>query len=239
MKKMLVSGASWTSGWPLEERLGHRELVWPNLVANHFEFELIDKSRSGSSNYRIYRKAFDEILLGVDLAIVFWTSWERFETGANYGDKPGRIYQHLLNKVDQKTFRLFFNGYLQYTDWIRQTISLQYLSTVTNTPCFFIANLDAKNILLFKQLELENFKDILRYNPIVFDNIDDHRIEEKFQKVKLLESKIDWSKFISSESYLTLGKDFTLNEGHPSNESHNIIAEMIIKFLNQHYQVGS
>ena len=50
MTTLLVSGDSWTSCWPLEEELGHREYGWPNLVAKHFDYDLIDKSRAGSSN---------------------------------------------------------------------------------------------------------------------------------------------------------------------------------------------
>lgn len=49
MTVLMVSGDSWTSCWPLEERLGHRRFGWPNLVAKHFGFELLDKSRASSS----------------------------------------------------------------------------------------------------------------------------------------------------------------------------------------------
>ena len=108
MIKLLVSGDSWTSCWPLEQRLGHRNFGWPNLVAQHFNFDLIDKSRAGSSNFRIYRKAFDGMLSGkCDLVIVFLTSWTRFETGAIYGDKPGRIYQHLPMQKASKDISSF------------------------------------------------------------------------------------------------------------------------------------
>ena len=76
--RLLVSGDSWTSCWPLEQRLGHRNFGWPALVSSNLGYTLIDKSRAGSSNYRIYRKAFDSILGdNVDLALVFLTSWTR------------------------------------------------------------------------------------------------------------------------------------------------------------------
>jgi hypothetical protein len=69
---MLVTGDSWTSGWPLEEELGHRLNSWPSLVATNLGYNLIDKSRARSSNYRIYRKAFDGLLSEkVDFVIVF------------------------------------------------------------------------------------------------------------------------------------------------------------------------
>ena len=78
-----------------------------------------------------------------------------------------------------------------------------------------------------------------QYNPKVFDNMDNQRIEEKFQKIKLIESKIDWSKFIYLDSYLELGKEFTLDQGHPSKKSHAIIADLVIEFLDQYKQFQS
>ena len=86
MKKLLVSGDSWTSCWPLEEKLGHRAFGWPNLVASNIGYTLIDKSRAGSSNYRIYRKGFDGMISEkIDLSLIFLTSWTRMETGSGYG----------------------------------------------------------------------------------------------------------------------------------------------------------
>lgn len=232
MAKLLVSGASWTSSWPLEQQEGHRNSGWPCLVAKHFDFELIDKSRAGSSNYRIYRKAFDEIINGVDIAIVFWTTWQRFETGATYGEKPGRIYQHQpSNKESSKAFKLFFNGYLQYTDFLRQIISLQNLSLLTNTPCFFLANLDYVRPYLFNKIKESDFKEILMFNDEVFNNMDDERIFHKLQKIRTLEPHIDWSKFICTTSYIDFYKDFDLDQGHPTHKSHKMIASTIINFL--------
>jgi hypothetical protein len=139
MTTLLVSGDSWTSCWPLEERLGHRDFGWPNLVSQYFNFRLIDKSRAGSSNYRIYRKAFDTMLYDeCQLAIVFLTHWARFETGSTYGEKPGRIYQQLPAQSESSpAFKMFFNGYKNYTDMIRNIISLQTLSELKKFHVFF------------------------------------------------------------------------------------------------------
>lgn len=229
MGKLLVSGDSWTSCWPLEERLGHRRLGWPNLVSQHFCYDLQDKSRAGSSNYRIYRKSFNGMLEGVDLSLIFLTSWTRFETGATFGPKSGGIYQHQsYNKDSDQAFKLFFNGYLNYTDMIRQVISLQTLSKVQYTPCFFLDTFDNN---LFRDISLVDFKDILKYNHSVFDNNDDARIQQKFRIVKQLESKIDWTKFISTQSYQSLIHDCKLEVAHPTEQGHAKIADIVINFL--------
>ncbi len=229
MARLLVSGDSWTSCWPLEERLGHRNFGWPNLVAKHFNFDLIDKSRAGSSNYRIYRKAFDELLQNVDITIVFLTSWTRFETGAMFGPKPGQIYQHLPSDSEyHKAFKLFFNGYKNYTDMLRQIISLQAVAKLQNVPCFF---LDTYSENLYQSITLDQFKSVLKYNIGVFDNTNDQRINDKFQIVKNLEYKVDWTSFISSHSYSDLIKGCKIEKNHPVEDGHAKIAEVVINFL--------
>ncbi len=233
MSTLLVSGDSWTSGWPLEERLGHRNNGWPTLVANHFGFELIDKSRAGSSNYRIYRKSLESILAGSELNLVFLTSWTRFETGGVYGKKPGRIYQHLVGQDNSDlAFKNFFNGYLNYTDMLRQIISLQAIAKMHKKHCFF---LDTFENNLYSDISLSAFKDILMYNIGVFDNMDDDRVLQKFKKIKDLEINIDWTKFISKDSYELLIKDCKLDKGHPVEDGHARIASIVIKFLERTY----
>lgn len=226
--KLLVSGDSWTSCWPLEKTIGRR-LGWPSIVSTYFGFDLIDKSRSGASNDRIYRKAFDGMLDGVDLSIVFLTSWTRFETGATYGEKPGRIYQHLpADRSSSQAFKLFFNGYLNYTNLLRQIISLQCLARQQNTQCFF---LDTFENNLYLDISEDDFKKILNYNTAVYDNMSDQRILEKLSVVKKLEQQIDRSMFISDRSYQALIGDCKLEEGHPIEDGHKKIADIVINFL--------
>ena len=178
MKKILVSGDSWTSCWPLEEKLGHRNFGWPNLVSNYFNIKLIDKSRAGSSNYRIYRKAFEGILdNSVDTVIVFLTHWSRFEIGSTYGDKPGRIYQHIPS-ADPEIFYKFFNGYKNYTDNLRMLINLQVLSEKYNTKCFFV---DTFKDNIQRDIDLSQFKKIIWKNKfrLTLDTYKDYSVIKK------------------------------------------------------------
>ena len=231
---ILVSGDSWTSCWPLEEHLGHRKFGWPTLVAQAFDSQLIDKSRAGTSNYRIYRKAFDQMLSGnIDIALIFLTSWSRSETGSSYGEKPGRIYQHLVGDTTPEAsyfFKNFFNGYKNYTDMLRMIISLQLLATNTGTKCYFLDTFDNN---LFLDPVLDNFKEILSYNIKIFENTDDTRVLNKFDKVKNLTQAIDKSTFISTSSYQTLIKGHRLIRGHPAEDGHAKIAKVVIDFLKE------
>jgi len=229
MANLLVSGDSWTSFWPLEEKLGQRNGGWPSLVSDYFGYNLIDKSRAGSSNYRIYRKAFEGILdTDVDLVIVFLTSWIRNESGATYGEKPGRIYQHLPS--DKDVFALFFNSYLQYSDSLRMIISLQALSEKTKKQCYF---LDTFKNNISRNLKIKEFKKMLQLNPDVFNNMDDERIENKFSKIKSLENNIDWDKFISQKSYEELIGGYPLIKNHPGKDGHKKMSEIVIQFIKE------
>jgi hypothetical protein len=236
MSTLLVSGDSWTSCWPLEERLGHRNNGWPNLVASKLNYRLIDKSRAGSSNYRIYRKAFDGLLdSSNNLVLVFLTSWTRMETGSGYGEKPGRIYQHIpgvKTKETEYVFKQFFNGYKNYTDMLRMIISLQITAKSRDTNCYFLDTFE--NNLLF-DITLDKFKQILKFNPVLYDNMDDRRVEDKFNTVKLLTAAIDRSMFISTSTYQALIKDCKLVESHPVEDGHSKIADVVLEFLKEKY----
>lgn len=230
MHTLLVSGDSYTSGWPLESQLGHRKFSWPNLVADYFGVHLIDKSRAGSSNYRIYRKAFEGIInSNIDTVLVFLSHWSRFEIGSTYGEKPGRIYQHMSGSSEE-IFYKFFNGYKNYTDNLRMIINLQVLSEKHNTKCFF-ADTFKNNI--HQNICLSKFKDIISYNPKEFANMHNERVYEKFVKVKDLEKCLDWTKFMFDKSYeeIIIGEEYIKN--HPGIGAHKKMAQEVINFLEE------
>lgn len=235
---MLVSGCSFTSGWPMENTLGHRNFAWPRLVADHFDYNLIDKSRSASSNYRIYRKAVDGLLDdNVDFVIVFLSEWTRLETGVNFGDNPGRIHQHLTGR-DREIFEKFFNGYKNYADSLRMIISMQSLSKQYKKPLYL---LDTFSENIHRNISHDHFVQILRFNDIVFDSMNDEYINNKFNKVKNLEKHIDWDVFIHNKSYqeligggsskLPFSESKYFVKGHPNEDGHKKISNIVINFL--------
>lgn len=168
-----------------------------------------------------------------DLNLIFLTSWTRIETGSGYGDKPGRIYQHMVtdnSSESEYVFKNFFNGYKNYTDLLRMIISLQKLALTLETECYFLDTFT--NNLLFDITE-NDFKKILSYNMLIFDNMSDERITDKFNKVKMLTSRIDQSKFISLLSYQELIAGCRLIDGHPVEDGHSKISKIILDFLKE------
>ena len=116
---------------------------------------------------------------------------------------------------------------------LRQIIALQSLSNTTGVPCYF---LDTYKNNLHLDISLEDFKKILSYNQLEIDNMNDERIQDKLNTVKMLESNIDFEKFISLESYQSQIGEFDLDDGHPVADGHKKISDVVIKFLErEHY----
>jgi hypothetical protein len=231
MQTLCVSGDSWTSGWPLESR-GKKHLCWPALVAKHFDIKLVDKSRSGSSNYRIYRKAVEGIFdSNIDTVIVFLTFWTRWELGStSTSESYSGIRQHIPTDTDTSIFKKFFNGYKQYTDSLRFILSLQSMAKQHNTKCYFLDTFK-DNVYNKQCITIEEFKKILQFNILEYDNMSDQRIIGKFDNVRNLYKHIDKKQFINDISYEEVIKNCKTDKGHPVEDGHQKIAQVVINFL--------
>lgn len=230
MTTVLVSGDSWTSGWPLEEDLKTRDFSWPSLASRRLGYRLRDKSRAGSSNARIYRKAFDGLLdPEIDMCWVWLTHWARVETGHT---NSGRIWQHIpVQKESQELFTQWFHPYLNYSNMLRQIISLQSLACAVKKPIWFLDTV--KNNLIW-DMDLDKFKDLLRSSPDVFDAMDDERIEQKLSIVQNLTKAIDTSHFMGLESYQSIVAGLAQDRGHPMQDAHRKMADHVVHWLSTH-----
>ena len=115
---------------------------------------------------------------------------------------------------------------------LRQIIGLQSLSNTIDVPCYF---LDTYENNLHLDISLEDFRQILSYNQLEIDNMNDERILDKLNTIKMLESNIDFEKFISLESYQSQIGEFDLDDGHPLIDGHKKISNVVIKFLERIY----
>lgn len=215
-----VNGDSWTSGWPDEETFGHREFSWPHLLSIKLNIAILNDSRAASSNTRIYRRTFDYILkYQPATAIVSLTHWARQETG---NAVTGKIYQCLPER-DPQFFKNNWHPYLQYSNLLRQIISLQYLSAACNTNLLFVDSYDNN---LIKNPSIAWFTDILKLS-LAFDAMDDNRITAKFNKIIDLNNKINYNQFLGSSTFENIVSDCQLVKGHPVSDGHAKIAEHI------------
>ena len=113
---------------------------------------------------------------------------------------------------------------------LRMVISLQTTAKAQNTDCYFLDTFE--NNLLF-DITLDEFKKILKFNPVIYNNMDDSRIEDKFNTVKILTSAVNREMFISKSTYQALIKDCKLVESHPVEDGHSKIANVVLEFLKE------
>ena len=75
-----INGDSFTAGAGVREESGP-ESTWPYLLSKKMNLPIKEESRSGCSNYRIFRYALQEILSNHTLThvVIMWTSYERQE----------------------------------------------------------------------------------------------------------------------------------------------------------------
>ena len=117
---------------------------------------------------------------------------------------------------------------------LRMIISLQSISQAFNVPCWFMNTFENNEIF---NLTLDKFKSILKLNQAVFDSMNDQRIQEKFEIVTKLINAIDRNKFISEHSYQSLIDGLPLDRGHPTEQGHIRMSEIVIKFLEKNIHV--
>ena len=215
-----VNGDSWTSGWPDEETYGHRNFSWPHLLSLKINEPVINDAEAGCSNDRIYRRTFDYLLLNKPkLAIICLTHWVRFELG---NTASGKIYQYQPSK-DIVIYKDHWHPYLAYSNFLRQIISLQNIANATNTQLLI---LDTFNNNLNQAITYDWFVDILK-EGMVFDQLDDQRINRKFNTVVELSNLINYNMFISDKSYQSLINGCKLIKDHPVKDGHERIADIV------------
>lgn len=221
-----VNGDSWTSGWPLEGTYGHREHSWPYLLSKITGVDVCNDARPASSNYRIYRRTFDYILNNSpQIAIVGLTSWARFELGDT---GSGRIHQYLPHQTEVAFFyKKYWHPYLEYSNLLRQILSLQCVAQVKSTKLYF---LDTFNDNLIRNPSYEWFHNILKMGNVV-EKMNDEYISKKYQKIIDLDKNISYNMFISDKSYQSLIGDCKLIEGHPVEDGHEKIAKIIYEVI--------
>jgi hypothetical protein len=80
MSRLLAFGCSFTYGHGLEDcatgdwqKDGPSKFGWPSLLAKKLDLEVVNKSRSGSSNKEIWNTILETEILPTDLIFINWT----------------------------------------------------------------------------------------------------------------------------------------------------------------------
>jgi hypothetical protein len=124
IKKVLTVGCSFTYGDELSDR---ENTAWPYLLAKQNNWQVINLGKSGGSNDRSIRIAFNEIKNQYDLIIVAWTVNSRFEVPYEtrlIDINPQFAKKLKLDWVDDY-YKYHYDREYNYGKWFREIIMLQ------------------------------------------------------------------------------------------------------------------
>lgn len=213
---------------------------YQNLIANYFNFENVDLSKSGVSNNFIARTllnflADNDYLSGEDtselLVIIGWTS--PFRTNF-YTDNELACFDLLPNFKNYVTDKELYNFYEYYTKhfWSDNEVLLQYASTVYQTECIL------KTLKIKYQMH-QGFFDNSHYVKLEDNEIKNKlfgNIPDKTLKLwNSIDSKYFLNKNKSMYTYLLDTKETNIMLGsHPSVKGHKIISDYLIDHLKEH-----
>ena len=213
---MLLVGGDSFSCWPLEEMDGHRNNCWPRLLADHLKLDLLDYSRAGCSNDRIFRYVLPNITPNVSAVAIVWSNTLRYEFTSD--DK--KIHSTFPKDPDY----VIQDWYLNYCRTMLYVLSIQNTARLYNIPVI-------NRFLHFDDCwwdnTLDTFKQQLLRNDYL-DSLSDKMIEEKFMYLKSLHNQID---SVNLESMLTFVETSKEYQHHPTHKGHRQIFKSILKDL--------
>jgi hypothetical protein len=226
---LIVGGDSW-SCWPQEEFYGSRDKCWPSITSKKLNLSLVDNSRAGCSNDRIFRYCLPSVLeYPNSIVVIFWSSSDRFEVGYN-----GKIEQiqpsNTNNKFIEKSYiKNNLDLYLRYINTLLYSLSLQEICKKNNSILLqkFVFTDDC-----WWDGTLKSFKNFL-LTVGLFHYLSDDQILEKYNYLKTLHSLIDTSTWIGSmrESLTQMIETSEKFLNHPTDYGHEQMAKLILDNL--------
>lgn len=213
---MLLVGGDSFSCWPLEEMDGHRRNCWPTLLADYLDLELTDYSRAGCSNDRIFRYILPNITVNTTLVVVLWSSTNRYEFTNSKTSKIKSLMPRDKEYVVQ-------DWYLNYCRTLLYALSISNTCKLMGVPLIQRLQFNAD---CWWDNTLESFKKQLR-NNLLFDNLQDNMIQERFDYLKSLHIMIDSVDFNNSiQSFVETSAEY---KDHPTPRGHKQIRDKIIE----------
>jgi len=213
---MLIVGGDSFCNWPLEELDGHRQNCWPALLAKDLNLELKDFSRAGCSNDRIFRYVLPNISESSALVVVLWSSTSRYEFTNPQTSK-------IVSNLSSHDTYVLQDWYLNYCRTLLYSLSISNTCKLMNVPFVqrFVFTHDC-----WWDNTLESFIKQLRDN-LLFDNLPDDIIQERFDYLKSLYNSIDSVNLNNSiQSFVETSVEY---KNHPTHYGHKQIRDNIIE----------
>lgn len=229
------------------------KFIYPNLIANH-EFEVVNCSEPGSSNYEIFLSCCNFLANNYsDIIVVEWNTFHRwwfypkfdFKLFISAAEVP-TIDEKLRNELglsdsDLRRFQKYLitlsSDYKSIIDLLDYCYVLQdYAKTKNikimmlngNTPWTENIFQNPKNI---KDIFLES--DDFTKNVLDFENLNDNEILQWWSKIYQKYEKINLNNWMCFSENLSNFQIDSLPDGHPGPLSHEIYAEKLLYHIKE------
>lgn len=201
---------------------------WPNILANHLELQLINKSKPGASNLYIFDHLMENIIIhgkDIDLVVAAWSYG--FKTSIfrnyelNYVNTKDQDFgdDSLISSAEQMQTKIIANGLLASS--IEQTLRLMvYLQDACDSKGIKCVHYPLLNIFKTNLPQQSHFKLLEQMINSIF-----------FQKIQKFNNIIGWpcDNYLGGFTYATAHPDQTISKSnrHPSEQGQKIIAQEI------------
>jgi hypothetical protein len=251
-KKFVFVGCSLSVGEGLEgEKQSPKN--YTNIIGTEYNATILNLGKKGNSNFEIFQTAINQILFSkLDFIFVQWTSLKRYWC---YPDPYAELFISLssinefqigdvyFSKNEIKKFTEWF--YLLHHDYQAVINVINYSKILSETAknkdiniIFINGHLPWEsdiqtNVLLNNAFEnlSDSTKELLNFN-----NRDDNQIQELYTKLNKLILDLNNDQWVNMFKSLTASKiDIGSDNVHPGPKSHQIWADMIIKYLEEKY----
>jgi len=242
-------GCSFTAGIGLGLEK-HDPNLYANIVADNFSADIYNVAVGGNSNYNIFITALKELLFNTpDKLFVQWSALNRLwlypgpNTELFLAHTVISDYNYRNIVYSKKKLQEFANIYhILNHDYKNLLDLIGYCNTLTkinNCQIIFINGLLPWTQEILNKATVENFSENLSmYSKEVleFDTRDDSEITELFTNLNNAVLSLEQSCWVNMfDSMVTTQIDLGNDSSHPGPKSHQLYAEMIIKYLNENY----
>ena len=247
MKKFCFNGCSFTVGEGFEPT-DRTRFIYDKLITKALDIESVNIAQIGSSNYEIFMRSAAALNQNFDIIVVQWSALNRLilypgpdgTFSCNDGIGPFDYRDiHLSESITRQMrelMRILNHDYHNLLDLIEYCSILDRLASLRGVKIVYVNGLVPWCDDLIKPLGNNLASSLSDYSKEIldFDNRDDAEIRFYFEKLQKQFEKLDQSKWVNLfESFRRLCVDKGPLGHHPGIESHKLMSEKILNYLNE------